>query len=75
MTNDLIGGSSTKKGDGCFNLYLLRTSDEFGIESKRSNRCCYKRYGITLKSWRCVGKDSQECPGFESWPSKRKEAQ
>jgi len=46
-----------KKGEGCENLYLLRICD-----GKRLHRCCRELGGFMLKHWRCVGRESKECP-------------
>jgi len=46
-----------KKSDDCEHLYRLRLN-----EAKRTYRCCRKRVGVLLKTWRCVGKDNPDCP-------------
>ena len=54
------GAAVMKNGQGCRNLTL--TSLNHG---SRKYRCCRARSGISLASFRCVGKDSPDCPGFK----------
>lgn len=54
-----------KKGEGCKNLYTVQTPAVHGEgHNKAKHRCCEKLGGFMLKNWRCVGKDSPDCPGF-----------
>lgn len=56
---------SHKKGEGCKNLRFIRTPAVYGSgHNKANHRCCTERAGIFLKQWRCVGKESPDCPGF-----------
>jgi hypothetical protein len=49
----------------CKFSYQLYIHNNEGIRSGRPITCCQKRDGLFLKSWRCVGPDSEKCPGHE----------
>ena len=60
-----------KKGEGCKHLYYFLIGGHTGApftDGKRNPprkwRCCAKRAGFMLKMWRCLGKDSPQCPGY-----------
>jgi len=61
-----------KNGEGCVSLCFLQIANvhDSGV-GKKKYRVCNRRMGIFLKQWRCVGKDSPECPGFVPRMSQR----
>ena len=46
----------TKDGHECEHLYLLR------LRGTRNYKCCDLSSGFLLSHWRCVGRQSPECP-------------